>query len=237
MHPKLRPTTSLSLIVVLSLLSPSSGAAVQPQRISSTALFPSTVASQREWVPPGWNIEAQSLGDLNGDKRTDVALTLRQANSSAEEIGGAERRRGLLILLRQHDGRLRRAAFTERLLQCSTCGGAFYGVTNAPAKVTILKGILIVMQERGSRNVVEQTFRFKYDSRTDKFWLIGVDLADRDRATGARVEQSTNFLTGRKIVTESQFDERLQKYVKKAATESTVSKERIAIEQVEHEKF
>jgi hypothetical protein len=103
--------------------------------------------------------------------------------------------------------------------------------------VTIVKGILIVTQERGSRNVVEQTFRFKYDSRTDKFWLIGVDLADRDRATGARAEQSTNFLTGRKIVTQSQFDERLQKYVKKSATESTVSKDRIAIEQVEHEKF
>ena len=53
-----------------------------------------------------------------------------------------------------------------------------HGVADAPAEGTIVKGILIVMQERGSRN--------EYDSRTDKFWLIGVDLADRDRATAFR---------------------------------------------------
>ena len=52
----------------------------------------------------------------------------------------------------------------------------------------------------------------------------GATLSQRDRATGARVEQSTNFLTGRKIVTQSQFDECLQKYVKKSAIESTVSR-------------
>jgi len=213
------------------------GKTVQPQRISSESHLPLTTATQSESVPPGWIIEAQIVGDLNGDKRADVALTLLQTNASTEEITVAGRRRGLLILLRQQDGRLRRAAFAERLLQCSTCGGAFYGVADAPAKVTIVNGILIVKQERGSRNVVEQTFRFRYESRTDKFWLIGFDLADRDRATGALVEQSTNFLTGQRIVTKSQFDERVKKYVKKSATQSTVSRNRIAIEQVEHEKF
>jgi len=199
--------------------------------------LPLTTATPSESVPPGWIIEAQNVGDLNGDKRADVALTLLQTNASTEEITVVERRRALLILLRQHDGRLRRAAFAERLLQCSTCGGAFYGVADASAKVTIVNGILIVKQERGSRNVVEQTFRFRYESRTDKFWLIGFDLADRDRATGALVEQSTNFLTGQRIVTKSQFDERVQKYVKKSATKSTVGRDRISIELVEHEKF
>ena len=196
-----------------------------------------TAATERESVPPGWIVEAQTLGDLNSDKRTDIALTLLQTDSSTDKNVVTERRRALLILLRQLDGRLRRAAFAERLLQCSTCGGAFYGVADAPAKVTIVKGILIVKQEHGSRNVIEQTFRFKYESGTDKFWLIGFDIADRDRATGALVEQSTNFLTGQRIVTKSQFDERVQKYVKKSATRSKVSSDRIAIEQVEHEKF
>ena len=196
-----------------------------------------TAKTQQEFVPPGWIIEEQIIGDLNGDGRTDHVLQLLQTPASSTLEAVAERQRALVILLRSQNGDLQRAAFADKLLQCPACGGALYGVTDAPAQVTIAKGILIVKQERGSRNVVEQTFRFKYESRTDKFWLIGVDLADRDRATGARVEQSTNFLTGRKIVTESQFDERLQKYVKKAATESRVSKDRIAIEQVEHEKF
>ena len=222
---------------MLSLLAPCTGGAVQPQRSSSEAHLPLTTATQSESVPPGWIIEAQIVGDLNGDKRADVALTLLQTNASTEEITFVERRRALLILLRQHDGQLRRAAFAERLLQCSTCGGAFYGVADASAKVTIVNGILIVKQERGSRNVVEQTFRFRYESRTDKFWLIGFDLADRDRATGALVEQSTNFLTGQRIVTKSQFDERVQKYVKKSATKRTVGRDRISIELVEHEKF
>lgn len=233
---KLRPKTILSLTVLLLLWLPARGA-VQDQKISSAGTpLPLTAKTQRELVPPGWIIEEEILGDLNGDNRTDVVLKLLQPKPSAGEHTVAERRRALLILLRQDNGQLRRAAFVDKLLQCPSCGGALYGVTEAPSEVTIVKGNLTVKQERGSRNVVEQTFRFRYESRTNKFWLIGFDRADRDRATGALVEQSTNFLTGQKIVTKSQFDERLQKFLTKSSTLSTVSRERVAIEQVDHEK-
>jgi hypothetical protein len=199
--------------------------------------LPLTAKSPQEFVSPGWRIEEQILGDLNGDNRIDVVLKLAQPNSAAGKPILAERQRALVIVLRADSAQLRRAAFADKLLQCPSCGGALYGVMDAPARVTIVKGILIVRQEGGSRNVVEQTFRFRYESKSDKFWLIGFDRADRDRATGALVEQSTNFLTGQKIVTKSHFDERDQKFVTKSSTRSKVNRARIAIEQVDRDKY
>lgn len=233
---RLRPKTIFSLTVSL-LLWLATGGAVQDENILLAATpLPLTAETHREFIPPGWIIEEQILGDLNGDSRTDVVLKLLQAKLSADENAVAERQRALLILLRQDNGQLRQAAFADKLLQCPSCGGALYGVMEAPAQMTIAKGVLIVKQERGSRNAIEQTFRFRYESRAGKFWLIGFDRADRDRASGALVEQSTNFLTGQKIVTRSQFDERAQKFLTKSSTRSTVSRDRIAIEQVDHEK-
>jgi hypothetical protein len=142
-----------------------------------------------------------------------------------------------VILFRGKNDQLRRAAIADRLLQCLSCGGALYGMKEAPAHVAIAKGILIVKQERGSRNVIDQTFRFRHDKKIDKFLLIELDLADRDQANGELVEQNTNFMTGQKSVTKSRFDEGLQKFVVKSSTRTKVNKSRIPIEQVDHEKY
>ena len=204
-------------------------AAFEPLRV--------TASTPSESIPPGWTVEEQISGDLNGDGKADLALKLVQDQSRTEAAVPAARQRALVILLGGMSSQWRRAALATKLLQCTTCGGALYGTQEAPAQVAIVNRVLIVKQDHGSRNVVGQTFRFRYQAKLEKFLLIGVDLTDRDRANGALVEESTNFLNGQKLVTNSQFDERLQKYRTKTSRRSRVPVRRIAIEDVDYEHY
>lgn len=201
----------------------------------SRAEVPSRAASLSAFVPVGWQIEGEASGDLDRDGRLDAAVTLLEhgPSSAVENV----RRRALLVLLREAGGDWRRVALAERLLQCPSCGGALYGVTEAPARVSIANGVLVVTQEHGSRNVVEQVFRFRYEKKTDRLWLIGFDVSDRDRATGVLVRQSTNLVTGRKVVTRLLFSERTQRFEVQSTRRSRVERSRLPLEQVDYEAY
>lgn len=202
---------------------------------SAAQNIPMTGMSAEQFVPSGWVLEGRITGELNGDGKTDLILRLRQAKPT--DGSKYEGQRKLVILLRQNNRQLRRASLAERLLQCATCGGAYYGVVEAAANVKISKGVVIVTQERGSRHVVEQTFRFRFAAQAGKFFLIGVDLAERDRASGELMQSNTNFLTGEKLVKQSRSDREFNKYVVTSTVRSRVPRERITIEQVDHEKY
>lgn len=203
----------------------------------NTARMPREASAVREFVPRGWAVEEEVAGDLDGDAVADLAVKLVEASRGKEADRMNERQRALVILLRGADGRLRRAAVADRLLQCTKCGGAFYGVAEASARVTIERGVLVVRQDHGSRNLVEQTFRFRHDRATGRFLLIGYDKTDRDRATGEQVEESTNFLTGVRIVKRTQYDERTDRDVVKSNTRTRAARAATAIEQVDYEKY
>jgi hypothetical protein len=220
----------------LLLLSTAARALTQDVRAAFKPLSV-TASTPSEFIPPGWTVEEQISGDLNGDGKTDLALKLVQEQSRTESAVPAVRQRALVILLGGMAHQWRGAALATKLLQCTTCGGALYGTQEAPAHVAIVNRVLIVKQDHGSRNVVGQTFRFRYQAKLEKFLLIGVDLTDRDRANGALVEESTNFLTGQKLVTNSQFDERRQKYRTKSSRRSRVAVRQIAIEDVDYEHY
>src|SRR6185503_1137389 len=92
------------------------------------------------------------------------------------------------------------AAATTRLLLCSTCAG----MLGDPAgggniQINIQRNVIVISQQSGSRFAYDQTLRFRYDSATKRFLLIGEDFENRDRATGTTVKESTNHLTGLKI--------------------------------------
>ena len=142
-----------------------------------------------------------------------------------------------MILLKNREGFYERAGVAKTLLQCTDCGGAFYGVAEAPADVSIAKGVLIVKQDGGSRYLVETTYRFRYDAAAKKFALIGYDVTDRDRATGETVSESANYLTGIKITETFQYNKKLDKDVKKSARRIKINKSRQYLEQINYETF
>ena len=229
---------ALAVKLCALLLVLQAAAFAQESRVALDASrMPREAGAVREFVPRGWTVEEEVRGDLNGDGAADVAVKLVEASRGREEDEMNERRRALVILLGSADGRLRRAAVADKLLQCTKCGGAFYGVAQASANVTIERGVLVVRQDHGSRNLVEQTFRFRHDPATGKFLLIGFDKSDHDRATGEQIEESTNFLTGVRTVKRTQYDERLDRDVLKSNTRTRVARARTTIEQVDYEKY
>lgn len=192
-----------------------------------------------DFVPPGWTIEEQASGDLNKDSLPDIALKLIEDKpvKDKDEENLENRRRVLIILFKDNSGKFSRVAVADRLLQGTCDGGAFHMFCTAPANVKIEDGILIVNQDRGSRNVVETTFRFRYDAAEKRFVLIGLDRKNRDRLNGGISAKSTNFLTGEQIIERSRFSERKGDYVRKSTVKKRVPKETLFIEQVDHEKY
>jgi hypothetical protein len=170
-------------------------------------------------------------GDLNGDGVPDYALKLVEDKpaKNSDDIPN-ERQRALLVVFNDKDGQLRRAAVADRLLQCTSCGGAFYMAVEAPATVTIEKGVIIVEQEHGSREVTDTTYRFRYELESKRFGLIGFDIRSNDRLTGEVITESTNYLTGVRVGSRSKGN-------RTTPWRKSVPKQKIYIEDADNEQL
>ena len=87
-------------------------------------------------------------------------------------------------------------------------------------------------QDRGSRTVTESTFRFRYRAAARRFALVGLDAIERDRATGAVLAKSTNFLTGIVITERRRYSEARGGEVTLSSEKAQVAKEKRFIEDV-----
>lgn len=229
------PLRALSLsvfacaVIVISAVRPA--AAQNDPPAFDRSKVPATAATLAGFVPAGWKLEEDVKGDLNRDGVADHVLKLIQnAPAGAKENEATMGVRAMVIVFVEKDGKLRRAAIADSVLQCGGCGGAFYGLISAPANVAILNGVIIVEQDYGSRWVTDMTFRFRYDEQPGMFILIGFDFSNRDRAEGSSAAESTNYLTGTRITTTGKG--------KRTRTKTTkVAKTRLSIEEVDKDKF
>jgi len=187
------------------------------------SLIPATGSDTRDFIPAGWKLEEQLSSDLDGDGTADYVLKLIENKpAKATDDTMNDRARALIVLLQGADGKLSRAAIADKLLQCTGCGGAFYGVVDAPANVKIENNVIVVEQDHGSREVSDVTFRFRYDNASQRFMLIGFDYAEHDRLTATSASESTNYLTGVR---------------KTKGRASTVPKTKVFMDDVDYEKF
>lgn len=191
--------------------------------------IPNSGKSVKDFVPKGWRIEEDVKGDLNQDGILDHALKLIEIDPEPKTDEMVDLGRALVIVF-GGKGDLKKAAVAGKILQCTACGGAFYGVMPAPANVSIAKGVLTVMNDHGSRWVTEVTYKFRYDAQPAMFILIGFDYVSRDRAEGSITSESTNYLTGKRITT-------TEKGKRTTTKNSTVAKDRHAIESVDTEEW
>ncbi len=192
-------------------------------------VVPVTASSAEKFVPRGWRVETgdsdKLTGDLNGDGKQDRLLRLVEDKPSSAADGTLNTRyRALVILLSKDGGGFTRAIATTRLLLCSTCGGMLSDPEGGGnIQITIERGVIIVSQQSGSRNAYDQTLRFRFDRATGRFLLIGEDFEDHDRATGTIIRESSNLLTGLKIISKYRVskDEGDEKLITKVETKIT----------------
>lgn len=159
--------------------------------------LPASGTKVEEFVPAGWKIEERVKGDVTADGTEDILLKLIEDKPKKEDE--MVNRNRVLVVLIANDSGMQLGPVTDKLLQCTSCGGAFYGVLDAPAEVTIEKGVIVYGEESGSRRVSNTTFKFRYDAKSSKFLLIGFDYSSRDRAAGGFASESTNYATGKRI--------------------------------------
>ncbi|MDX2029761.1 MAG: hypothetical protein SF339_03765 [Blastocatellia bacterium] len=215
------------------------GVSQQPPGIEiDAAKLPMEAAAAEAFVPAGWMIEAETTGDLNKDGVPDLAIKLVEVlPPDADKENPPERRRALLLLLTGEAGTLRRVALANKVLQCTRCGGAFYGVAESPANVVIENGVVIVRQEYGSRELTEETLRFRHDPVSGRFVFIGMDRVVTDRMTALTVSESSNFLTGVKLITKERYDEKRDRKSKLSAKRERLVVKKRFIEEVEAASF
>ena len=229
----LRLIVSVLLVVNCSL---ANGIAQDgPRRIIDPKIIPLSGAATKDFVPQGWKIEQEISGDLNADNQPDAVVQLIEDKPEKNNKGEyQDRYRVLLILLKSRDGKFQRGAVAVNLLQCTGCGGIL-GSGGTGADLKIEKGVLIVSQLSGSREMREITQRFRFDPVAKRFVLIGQDVAERDRATGKSTTFSTNFLTGKQVIEKTRYNQKTDKEVTVSKTTKIVPKAKKFIEAVDYE--
>jgi len=199
-------TLAIGLLLCLSL--PAWAQEPTPLDLSKV---PQEGKTAQDFVPAGWTIEATTRGDLDKNGKEDVVLELAQAGKKGQEDDYTERSRALLVLLSAEGGKLRRAGASNQVLYCIGCQGMMGGGKGGVTKIE--KGVLLVDQMSGSREMTHTVLRFRYDARDRRFVFIGEDVERTDRAVGTSTVESTNLLTGTKITEQRKYDEKAEKDV------------------------
>lgn len=220
----------LLAVLILIVCATSTFAQAEAGKIDGSRI-PAQAKDAASFVPAGWKIEEQVTGDLNGDSLPDFVIKLVEDKPAKDaDDMPTERGRALVIALAEKDGSLKRAGVADKLLQCTRCGGAFYGVVETPAGVSIEKGVVVVEQDHGSRNLTNTTYKFRFEPATQRFRLIGFELADADRLTAQVVSESSNYLTNSRVITRSKGNRDIK-------TKSGLSRTKFYLEDVSSEEF
>lgn len=182
----------------------------------------------RDFVPRGWTVEQEVSGDLNGDGIVDHAAILIQDKPITDADGTPnERQRGIIVLLNTGNTVFRLTGTNDSLLQCSTCGGVRGGVF-----LEIKKGVIVINQTIGSREFTDETWRFRYDAKTQRFLLIGKDIESGDGMVGTGTIESCNCLTGQKITKTYRYDQAGERKIIRSTSKGECTKTTPLMEQI-----
>ncbi|NOT13460.1 MAG: hypothetical protein HOP23_16820 [Methylococcaceae bacterium] len=187
------------------------------------------------FVPSGWSTESISEQDLNGDHKPDVLLSLIEAlaHQRSNEIQPT-RHRALVILLRTQSRGFQRVAIAKRLLRCTSCFGMMAGEEGGGADIMFIKNVIVIEEQWGSRETVKTRLRFHYDHSTGRILVIGEDIERFDRATGEQFIQSSNFLTGVRLLKHAQLNQNQNRIINISSKKQRISKTKRFIEEMDY---
>lgn len=128
----------------------------------------------------GNKILASKVGDLNGDGKPDALLVLDPPTTGNEKLGEGPAR-SVLILIRDANGQLKKAAQNDKLVPCAQCGG----MAGDPfSYIQITKGGFTVITEGGSREHWSNEYTFTYSAQHSDWLLSNLKREVTDQDTG-----------------------------------------------------
>ena len=216
------------LVLLISIFAALALAQDEKKSVFDDSKLPKTASSTSKFVPAGWTLESTVTGDLNADGNADAVWVFVEKGE-----GEGEGQRALMIAFKKASGEYERVVTAQEVLQCTTCGGMLGGEKNTP-DIKIVKGVLIINSLTGSRESSDTTMRFRYDPKVSKFALIGYDDIENDRGTGVSTKTSINYLTGVKITSEMQYNQKTEKDVVKSSKTDKVKEPTQYIEDVDY---
>jgi hypothetical protein len=226
------------ILVMASLMVVKPANSEETRHFFDASVIPVEGSSKADFVPEGWVIESSIEGDINGDSKSDVVITLIESLAKAtEKTLLPAGNRVLMILMQSPKGAFHRLAVAKRLLRCSACYGAMAGPEGGKPEITIVKGVIIVEDLWGSRDTVTTRLRFRYDHRSKRVLLIGEDIENSDRATGLVKRTSSNFLTGNKIKETERFDNKSNQPILLSKKKQRIPISTRYIEDIDFEKY
>ena len=226
-------TTLTVLGLLLSLSLPALAQEPTPLELSKV---PQQGKTPQDFVPSGWKIEDTVRGDLDKNGSEDVVLQLVEAGPDSNAEGEVlEHARALLVLLTE-GATLRRAGASNQVLYCTTCAGTL-STPGAVGQVKLQKGVLLIEQSSGSREMTHSLLRFRFEPKDKRFLLIGEDIERTDRAVGSTDKVSTNLLTGQRLSEKLQFDEKQNKNVTLSTKKEKVPVKKVFLEDVNISKY
>lgn len=77
----------------------------------------------QSFIPKGYESLDYITGDLNGDKKADAILILKQPGEDSLDMD--ETHRPFILLIRQSDGKLKQVIRNDSVIMCRHCGGVF----------------------------------------------------------------------------------------------------------------
>jgi len=197
------------VLSVVALLAGLSCAAAQELTIPAATYpaLPRQAASAEGFVPPGWQLEAQAKGDLNGDGAADLALVL-QATDPKNVVANPDglgvdkldtnprilavafaRNPGYELVLENHALIPRR---TDPVMDDPFDSVAASGLEVARGTLRLRLGVF-ASAGSWSMSTIATTFRWQ----NGRFELIGYDRTETNRGSGEIEGLSINYLTRR----------------------------------------
>ena len=125
-------------------------------------------AEARSFIPKGYETLDYITGDLNGDKKTDAILILKQPWEDTASMDAAAAR-PLILLVRQADGKLQQVARNDNAIFCRQCGGVM-GDPYAATKIAI-NGFNLSFYG-GSNWRWEADYHFNYKPLKKNWYLV-----------------------------------------------------------------
>lgn len=227
-----------TILAFCILLFPYTLLADEERRYIDESKIPTEGLTPTDFIPPGWMIEDAVSNDLNGDHKRDLVLELIELPSlKTDEEPAPVRSRALVILLRTKSGGFHRVALAKRLLRCPTCFGAMAGEEGSGADIRIVKGVITVEEIWGARETVKTELRFRFNPRSKHVELIGEDIEHFDRGTGSKLNISSNYLTGVKLIEQQEYDRQSERFIKISTKSQRIPKIKRFIDDMDYQEY